>query len=211
MAKEIPQPNNDFRDRFRSSSRFEALIKNTEAFLQAHPHIQTHRVDFQGSFAGRLFEELGYQWYSEQLNDSRKLLDPDETIAYFLDLYGGTPSQSLLQGGIFNEYVPDGVILGDDIKGDAVIVEYTVRGPKLSSLPQYIHHKGKMVKALRKRFPEIFGGGRLEIVFTHDTLPIVQKTKGIDSRTKLRAAPFQHDEVHAFAQELVRTCFNGEE
>jgi len=132
MAKEIPQPNKDFRDRFRSSSRFEALIKNTEAFLQAHPHIQTHRVDFQGSFAGRLFEELGYLWYIKGLEDKYRLLDTDETQTYFLQLYGGLPSQTLLQGGIFNEYLPDGVILPADgypLKGDAVVVEYTVSAP----------------------------------------------------------------------------------
>lgn len=205
--KEIPTPHNDFKESFRSSDRFGALISNTQKFLEVHP--RTHRMDFQGSFAGRLFEELGYLWYGKQLGTDQRLLDPDETLQYFLDLYAGMPSQTFLQGGILNEYVPDGVILGDGIVGgNAVIVEYTVRGPKPSSLPKYIHHKGVMVGNLRKRFPEIFGHGRLEIVFTQDTHETIMRTRGLDPRTTLISAPYKHDEVHAFAQELVGTHFD---
>lgn len=164
-------------------------------------------MDFQNSFAGRLFEELGYLWYSKQIGELNRLLNPDETIEYFLALYRGLPAQALLQGGILNEYVPDGLILGDEASGGGVIVEYTARGPN-SSLPKYIHHKGVMVGVLRKRYPEIFGKGNLQIIFAQDTHLTVQRTRGVDNRTTLMPSPFKHDEVHAFAQELVGSHFN---
>ncbi len=204
--KEGILPQEEFRSQFLSSSRFAPLIENTRRFLDTHPSI--HHYDFLRSFTGRLYEELGYLWLRGRLGHKVRLLDPDETLSYFLDLYGGLPSQALLQGGILNEYVPDGLILPieEGGRGDAVVVEYTATAAN-ARLPTYIHHKEEMVGNLRKRFPPLFGHGKLEIIFTEETFRTVAHTHVADQRTKLRSSSHSHPHVGAFARELVATQF----
>lgn len=204
--KEGILPQEEFRSQFLSSSRFAPLIENTHRFLDAHPSI--HHYDFVRSFTGRLYEELGYLWLQGGLGHNVRLLDPDETLSYFLDLYGGLPSQALLQGGILNEYVPDGVILPVDQAGtgDAVVVEYTATAAN-ARLPKYIHHKEEMVGKLRKRFPPLFGCGKLEIIFTEETFRTVAHTHVADQRTTLRSSSHSYTDVSSFAKELVATQF----
>lgn len=207
MLKENPQPNHaDFRDIFHSSDRFEALMQNTREFKKSHPGL--YPLEFQKSFTGRVFEEIGYLWFRTRLKPHQRLLDPDQTQEHFLELYGGLPAHTLLQGGILNEYLPDGLILSDDEgQGNAVIVEYTAQD-RNARLPKYIHHKEDMVKSLRKRFPDSFGKGKLQIIFTHDVHKTVKRTRGVDQRTTLTSTPFHHDDIHAYAQELVRVHFD---
>ena len=204
---EANSPTPDEVSEFMSSDRRAALIENTARYLEMHP--DPHHADFLRSFAGRVFEELGYLWCRKRLGHKQRLLDPDETLAYFLDLYGGLPSQTLLQGGVFNEYLPDGIILpgeGNPLASDAVVVEYTASSPN-ARLSKYIHHKEEMVRTLRKRFPPIFGHGKLQIIFTVDSYPTVKNTKNVDARTSLFAAPHSHGNVYSLTQTLIEQHF----
>lgn len=204
--KEGILPPEEFRSQFLSSSRFAPLIENTRRFLDTHPSI--HHYDFLRSFTGRLYEELGYLWLRGRLGHKVRLLDPDETLSYFLDLYGGLPTQTLLQGGIFNEYVPDGIVLPHEGEGDgdAIVIEYTTSAAN-ARLPAYIHHKEQMVGTLRKRFRPIFGRGKLDIIFTQETYRTVAHTHVADQRTRLRASPHSGPAVSSFARELVAKEF----
>ena len=179
MLKENPQPNHaDFRELFRSSDRFDALIQNTNAFIESRRHF--FPMEFQKSFTGRVFEEIGYLWFRARLKPHQRLLDPDQTQEHFLDLYGGLPAHTLLQGGILNEYLPDGLILSDDEgQGSAVIVEYTAQD-RNARLPKYIHHKEDMVKVLRKDFLIVLGKEN----FKSFSLDVHRNIKELEGRSK---------------------------
>lgn len=208
MLKENPQPDqHDFREQFKRSSRFQALIDYTHTFLAENLPIP--RELFSQSFTGRLFEELAYLKYLESIGPRAELLDPHTTLEVFQLLYGDNkPLNTVLQESIANRYVPDGLLFRpDQVEGRVMrILEYTAQGEK-SNLKSYIQKKEDGARLLRRHYPARFGDSKLVIVFTSDVHKFLAQQRVSDSRTFLTSVPYSHDSVHRYARDLLADNF----
>lgn len=203
MGKEKEQTGPDeFQERFKSSSRFQALIDNTRAFLAGKPPISPE--EFYASFTGRLFEELAFLKYLESIGETATLLNPNATLDYFSRLYGDLPtSQTNLQESIMGKYVPDGLLFPRGAVDGPVrkIFEYTAQRNS-RELAEYIQKKEERAGMLRRIYPDVFGISKLQIIFTSDVHSSLGHQQVDRTRTSLRSVPYTYREVHDFARDL---------
>lgn len=196
--KEQPQPDLDFRDRFKSSPRFQAFIDSSLAFLNAHQRLTDEQ--FLQLFTGRLFEELAYLDYLGKVPVGLELLDPSATLEYFRDLYQNHPHPSMTFQGHGDGYVPDG-ILRKKIENGGEIVKLLEYSAKLDggNRSTYVKSKVQKVQILRARYPDRFHSSRLEVIFPWHT-PILNPR--LDNLTSLSLVPCTYADLHRFASEI---------
>ncbi len=186
---------------FEQSQRFKDFIERAKRFLRENPtNLSQSVVD---SFAGRLFEEWAFDFLSKTTPGGLHLLDPEETIKFFMRLFPeAKPIQHRLQNGLANVDVPDGILIDKD--GAVIrVIEYSSQGPR-NHLGRYVHNKVDHLKGLRRKVPQVFGNSELHVMFTKDVHESYISQRGRPKNAKLVPLPMQHDEFHHRAQELAR-------
>lgn len=197
--KEQPQPDHDFRDRFKSSPRFQAFIDSSTAFLNAHKRLTEEQ--FLQLFTGRLFEELAFLHCLAKVPAGFELLDPSATLEYFRDLYQNYPHPSMTYQGPGDGYIPDGILRKTVEEGGEIVklLEYSAKLDGGNSYA-YARSKRRNVQRLRERYPNRFSSSRLQILFPEDTG--IGNFK-LGKLTELGSVPYSYANLHRFAHEIL--------
>lgn len=151
---------------FHRHERFHAMIHHAKEGYSGPPVEIT-----LGTLSGKIFEEVGFLSIYRTMPTSNILLSPEQTIAYFAELYPSyireipRPLQPSL-----NAYVPDGVVGQWNEDGSSSVVELVeFTASKGDRLVNTLYHKALSFQKLRARYPDFFGKAKVHFVLPENT------------------------------------------
>lgn len=167
-------------------------------------------------FAGKLFEELSYNFIFQELPPHKFLLNPQQTLNYYKSLFPNTQKVEYTAGftSLRGIPVPDGLVFDRgwaSLFGEPVltrVLEYTLQ--KGGQLVETTLHKDRRFRAIQDERPEVFGFAEVCLVtpyFENDfeTLTILR------DRINLEMLPFTHEDFRHYFSKFRRKFLEAED
>jgi hypothetical protein len=183
------------RDEFKKSKRFKQIYGEAIKYL-CTLHTDMEFKEFMGRFAGRLNQDMIYDFFVTRQSQSNILLSPERTFEFYKKLYSDKPVIENLLGldSLGGISVPDGIVVKEH-EGIVAVCEYT-----LTRKDQTFEKKYSGFHINRTNSPQVFSdAGLLFVVLKNAYLPesIIKHTE-----VKAERMPFSYRQFQNFVDSI---------
>jgi len=149
-----------------------------------------------GRFAGRLNQDMIYNFFVNREPRPNILLSPERTLEFYKKLYPNKPTTKNTLGfdSLEGISVPDGIIVKEH-EGIAAVCEYTLRGDKETFEKKY---NGFCIN--KEHFPQVFANANLLFAVLSDTYLPISITR--QTEVKVKRIPFKHKQFRNYVKNI---------
>lgn len=161
--------------------------------------LNPNEVTIDGELAGKVFQEIAYEYTAARISEYFTLLSPDDTLDFFSDLY---PSKVKRRNkynltSLMGVAVPDGLLYDQRLQQFpenpdiiSALYEYTL----VSDLNSYLNSKVYAIRKILGEFPSLFGEAEIVFVIPHGR----DKAKGLENFGTIKTLPFTSKEFSVY-------------